>query len=116
MKNILLVEDEEVQRILYKEELKDCGYKVRTASNGKEALKMIEKKRPDLVILDILMPHMNGFDTIREMLNSDPELHVIINSAYSHYKDNFMSWAADDYIVKSSDLGELKSAIKRVLH
>jgi YesN/AraC family two-component response regulator len=65
--------------------------------------------------MDILLPNMNGLDTIREMLNSDPKLHVIINSAYSHYKDNFLSWAADDYVVKSSDLSELKDAIKRVI-
>ncbi|MEZ4762802.1 MAG: hypothetical protein R3C26_06240 [Calditrichia bacterium] len=40
---------------------------------------------------------------------------MIINSAYSHYKDNFMSWAAEEYIVKSADLSMLKNAIKRVL-
>jgi two-component system response regulator (stage 0 sporulation protein F) len=112
MKNILLVEDEEVQRILYEEELTDSGYEVRSASSGKEALKMIKKRRPDLVILDILLPNMSGLDAIHEMLNFDPKLHVIINSAYSHYKDDFMSWAADDYVVKSSDLSELKNAIK----
>ena len=49
------------------------------------------------------------------MLGINACLPVIINSAYSHYKDNFMSWAAEEYIVKSADLSMLKNAIKRVL-
>jgi DNA-binding response OmpR family regulator len=116
MKDILVVEDEEAQRILYEEELTALGYKVRLASNGEEALEMAKKQRPDLVILDIMMPGMNGLDTLREMLNNDPRVPVIINTAYSHYRENFMSWAAEDYIVKSSDLTELKNAIKRIVN
>jgi DNA-binding response OmpR family regulator len=92
------------------------GYKVRLAENGKEALEMAREERPDLVILDIMMPGMNGLETLRELLNDDPRVPVIINTAYSHYRENFMSWAAEDYIVKSSDLSELKNAIKRIMN
>jgi CheY-like chemotaxis protein len=116
MKDILVVEDEEAQRILYEEELTSLGYKVRLAGNGKEALEMAREERPDLVILDIMMPGMNGLETLRELLNDDPRVPVIINTAYSHYRENFMSWAAEDYIVKSSDLTELKNAIKRIVN
>ncbi len=115
MKKILVVEDEESQRLLYKEELTEMGYTVDLAANGEEALEYIRKKLPDLVILDIMMPGMNGLETLREMLNKDPRIPIIINTAYSHYKEDFMSWAATTYIVKSSDLTELKSAVKRLL-
>jgi len=115
MKKILVVEDEESQRILYDEELSEMGYEVRLATNGEEALQMARKERPDLVILDIMMPGMSGLETLRELLNDDPRVPVIIHTAYSHYKDNFMSWAAEEYIVKSSDLTELKNAVRRIL-
>jgi CheY-like chemotaxis protein len=115
MYTILVVEDEESQRILYNEELSEMGYDVILASNGEEALLKARETRPDLVILDIMMPGMSGLETLREMLNEDPRIPVIINTAYSHYKDNFMSWAAEEYIVKSSDLSQLKEAIKRII-
>ncbi len=115
MKKILVVEDEESQRILYEEELTEMGYDVRLAATGEEALQMARKERPDLVILDIMMPGMSGLETLREMLNDDPRVPVIIHTAYSHYKDDFMSWAAEEYIVKSSDLTELKNAVRRIL-
>lgn len=115
MKKVLVVEDEEAQRILYEEELTEMGYKVSLAPNGEAALKMAKEERPDLVVLDIMMPGLNGLDTLRELLNDDPRVPVIINTAYSHYRENFMSWAAEDYIVKSSDLSELKTAIHRIL-
>ncbi len=115
MKKILVVEDEESQRILYEEELTEMGYDVRLAATGEEALQMARKERPDLVILDIMMPGMSGLETLRELLNDDPRVPVIIHTAYSHYKDDFMSWAAEEYIVKSSDLTELKNAVRRIL-
>lgn len=115
MKNILIVEDDPAQQVLYKEEISEMGYEVRLASNGEEALKMARDRRPDLVILDIMMPGMGGLETLRKMLNDVPRISVIINTAYSHYKEDFMSWAADEYIVKSSDLTELKNAIQKIL-
>lgn len=115
MKDILVVEDEESQRLLYDEELSSMGYQVRLAVDGDEALQLAREKRPDLVILDIRMPGMSGFEVLRDLLNDEPRIPVIINSAYSHYKDHFMSWSAKEYIVKSSDLTELKNAVKKIL-
>ncbi|HFE65570.1 MAG TPA: response regulator [Caldithrix sp.] len=115
MKKILIVEDEEAQRLLYKEEFSEMGYQVTLAASGEQALKGVAEDRPDLVILDIKLPGKDGLDTLREMLNDTPHIPVIINSAYSHYKENFMSWAAEEYIVKSADLTELKNAVKRIL-
>jgi CheY-like chemotaxis protein len=62
------------------------------------------------------MPGMDGIETLGRILSMDNELPVIIHTAYAQYKDNFMSWSADAYIVKSpSGLAELKAAIQRVL-
>ncbi len=115
MTTILLVEDDENQRLLYEQELKHEGYEVVTASNGKEALKEVQGKLPDIVIMDINMPKMDGIEAMGRILGKNKEIPVIINTAYSNYKDSFMSWAADAYIVKTSDLSELKEKIKEVL-
>lgn len=115
MSKILIVEDEAAQRLLYETEIVDMGHEVVLASDGVEAIDMVRKEKPDLVILDLMMPNMHGLDSLRKVLSINPNIPVIIHTAYSHYKDNFMSWAAEEYIVKSADLSELKGAIKRVL-
>jgi len=115
MTTILLVEDDENQRLLYEQELMHEGYEVVTAPNGKEALEKVQEKLPDIVIMDINMPKMDGIEAMGRILGKNKEISVIINTAYSNYKDSFMSWAADAYIVKTSDLSELKEKIKEVL-
>ncbi len=115
MTTILLVEDDKNQRLLYEQELMHEGYEVVTASNGKEALEKVQEKLPDIVIMDINMPKMDGIEAMGRILGKNKEILVIINTAYSNYKDSFMSWAADAYIVKTSDLSELKEKIKEVL-
>ncbi len=115
MTTILLVEDDKNQRLLYEQELRHEGYEVVTASNGKEALEEVQEKLPDIVIMDINMPKMDGIEAMGRILGKNKEIPVIINTAYSNYKDSFMSWAADAYIVKTSDLSELKKKIKEVL-
>ena len=115
MTTVLVVEDDKNQRLLYEQELKLEGYEVVTASDGKDALGKIQEQLPDLIIMDINMPKMDGIETMGKILGKNREIPVIINTAYSNYKDNFMSWAADAYIVKSSDLSELKNTVKEVL-
>ena len=115
MATILVVEDDKNQRLLYEQELKLEGYDVVTASDGKDALGKIQEQLPDLIIMDINMPKMDGIETMGKILGKNRDIPVIINTAYSNYKDNFMSWAADAYIVKSSDLSELKNTVKEVL-
>jgi DNA-binding response OmpR family regulator len=118
MKKILLVEDEEHLRVLMKEELADAGYEVMTASDGVEALSMIHNKdisKPDLIILDIHMPKMDGFETMGHLLKSSNDSPIIIHSGYAGYKVHPLTIAADAYIVKSHDLTVLKTAISRLL-
>jgi CheY-like chemotaxis protein len=114
--SILVVEDEKNLRMLYEEELSSEGYDVVLVGSGEEALDVLEKSRPDLVVLDIRMPGMDGIEALGRILGRDRSIPVVINTAYSSYKDNFMTWAANAYVVKSSDLSELKATIKRLLH
>ena len=112
MKKLLIVDDEKHLRLLYKTEFEAEGYQVQTAADAKEALQMFEHERFDLIILDIKMPGMDGVEALGKFLGRDNKIPVIINSAYDSYKDNFMSWAADSYVIKSSDLTELKQKVK----
>jgi DNA-binding response OmpR family regulator len=115
MYTLLVVEDKQSLREWYTEELEKEGYSVTSVANAKEALNKIEKGQIDLVILDIKMPGMDGLELLSKVLGEQIKVPLIINTAYPHYKNNFMSWAAEAYIVKSSDLGELKKAIQKVL-
>ncbi len=115
MKKILVVEDEESMRILLEEELKDEGYDIKTVKNGAEALDYLSSNDCDLVTLDIEMPDMTGLDVAGKIREMGKNVKIILLTAYSHYKSDLSSWAADDYIVKSSDLTELKNRIKELL-
>ena len=115
MKKILLVDDEEGIHILYREELEELGHEVHSAMNGEEALQVLSTLKPDLVILDIQMPGMNGIDVLRQIKEQDPKLPVILSSAYQEFKQNFSSWASDDFVVKSADMRELLASVRRLL-
>jgi len=114
-KKILLVDDEEGIQLLYREEFEDDGYTVDSAYNGEDALEIFRKNPPDLVILDINMPGMNGIEVLRQMKEIKPDLPVILSSAYQEYKQDFGTWASEEYIVKSANMDELKAAVRKYL-
>ncbi len=118
MKNvkILVVDDEENIRLLFKEELEEENYQVEVASNGYEALEKLKISHFDLVIMDIKMPGMDGIQALNEIKNTNKDQPVILCSAYGEFKQDFSSWASDGYIVKSADTGELKQTIKNILN
>ncbi|HVN81902.1 MAG TPA: response regulator [Terriglobia bacterium] len=115
MKRILVVDDERNLLKLYEKELREEGYEVLTASSGREALGFLDGIAFDLVILDIRMPEMDGMETLRRIMESPSSPPLILNTAYSMYKDDFLTWAADAYVVKSSDLSELKTKTSEIL-
>ena len=115
MAKILIVDDEESIRLLYQQELSEEGYEVIVAENGKECLEKLDQETPDVVILDVRMPVMDGIETLGRIINKKKELPVILNTAYSSYKDDFMTWAAEAYVVKSFDLAEMKAKIREIL-
>ena len=115
MKKILVADDEMSIRLLYSEELKEEGYEVYMASNGREALEVVEKIPLDLVILDIKMPEMDGIEALRQIKEKRPGLPVVLSTAYGEYRQDFATWASDEYLVKSSDLEDLKAVVRRHL-
>lgn len=115
MAKILIVDDEPALRLLYTDELSEEGYEVVTAANSKQAALLLEEQKIDLVILDIQLKQESGLDMLQKIVEAQKELPVILCSAYNCYKDDFSSWLADSYIVKSSDLSELKQEIARQL-
>lgn len=115
MKKILVVDDEQNIRLLYEAELRREGYDVRVASSAKEALEWLEKENFDLMTLDIKMPGLDGLKFLEKIRKDYLDLPVIICTAYQIYREDTASWQGDDYVVKSSDLSELKEKIKYFL-
>ncbi len=115
MKTILVVDDDKNLRRLYKDELEADGYRVTLAANGREALEVVSRELPDLVLMDIRMPEVDGLEAMAHILKQQGRVPILLNSAYSSYQDSFLTWAADGYILKSSDLEPLKRKIREIL-
>jgi CheY-like chemotaxis protein len=115
MKRILVVDDEEAIRLLYKEELTEAGYLVQVAADGPRALRMVQQERPDLMTIDIKMPGMDGIELLRRVREIHRELPIIICTAYGDFKQDFSTWASDAYLTKSADLAELKAKVRELL-
>lgn len=111
MSTLLIVDDASVIRSLYKEEFEEEGYKVLLADGAKKALALLKDNQVDCIILDIKMPDMDGLALLNLIRQENHSIRIVINSAYSHYKQDFSAWGADEYIVKSSDLTELKETV-----
>jgi DNA-binding response OmpR family regulator len=115
VKKILVVENERPLRLLYQKELEKDGYKVSTAANAESALEQGLPEDFDLIITEIRMPGKSGIDLIAEYLARRKETRIIIYTDYQCYKSDFMSWAADAYLMKSSCLLELKKTVRELL-
>ena len=116
MKKILIVDDEESIRFLYKEELEEEGYIVECAKNGEEALEKLAAFQPDLISLDIKMPVMDGIEALKRIREKERRLPIILCSAYGEYKQDLTTWASDAYVVKCADLTNFKSIIRKLLN
>lgn len=115
MARVLVVDDEAGLRALYTQELEYAGYEVVTAESGTAAVAAVQEHEIDVVVLDIAMPGMDGVETLAKILASNNQLPVILNTGYASYQDDFMTWAAEAYVVKSSDLSELIERIEEAL-
>ena len=114
-KAIMFVDDEVNLLTLYERELADSGYQVHTCQDITSALTSIEQEPIDLVVLDIKLAEEDGLRLLEKIRRRHRDLPVILHSAYPSYKQDFHSWLADDYLVKSSDLTALKSKIEELL-
>ncbi|MBS7346091.1 MAG: response regulator [Candidatus Sacchiramonaceae bacterium] len=119
-KKILLVEDDEVLASVYRARLELEGFNIREVHNGEEALTAALDYRPDLILLDAMMPKISGFDVL-DILRNTPEtmnLRVVMLTALSQDKDRQRaeSLGVDDYLVKSQVvIGDVVSRVKHHL-
>jgi len=115
MNKILVVNDKRSIRRLYKVELSKEGYKIITLGDGSKLLKVIEQKRPDLIVLDIKLFKYNGSDLLKDIRSRNYNMPVILCSAHPDFKYDLRLNFDDYYVAKSTDLNELKLKIKIAL-
>jgi adenylate cyclase len=116
---VLIVDDEPFNVDVLQQELDELEYHIITASNGKEALEQIKKHQPDLILLDLMMPVLDGFAVLSEIKgdNSLRDIPVIIVSAADDSKSivKGIKQGADDYITKPIDADHLKKKVREHL-
>ena len=117
MKEVLIVEDERILRNGLKDRFTGEGYAVRTAKDGLDALAEVSARRPDLVLLDVMMPKMNGFRCCEEIRKTDAQLPVIFLTAKDSEADQVrgLGLGADDYVSKDAGEAVLLARVARAL-
>ena len=116
MKTILVVDDKANVRQLLQEYLSEQGFKVTTATNGREAIYEARRAKPDLILLDIMMPEMDGYEFLRQY-RQEKSTPVIVITAREEETDAVLGLelGADDYVIKPFRMRELVSRVKAVL-
>jgi len=114
---ILVVDDEEALRTVLSSELTSEGYDVRSAGDGDEAIAILAKEPFRLILLDIKMPRMNGFEVLRHVKKHYPSTRVVMLTAFADLKNAIESkkLGAEDFVSKPYDLVDLLTTIERVL-
>jgi CheY-like chemotaxis protein len=116
---VLVVDDVATQQDLICRTLQDAGYAVCRANDGDEVMKQIERDKPDLIVLDIIMERMNGFEALRELRENDrtKKIPVVVCSTKSTDFDKAwsMDLGADAYVTKPIDATQLVSIVQRLI-
>ncbi|HHT9125061.1 MAG TPA: response regulator [Candidatus Brocadiia bacterium] len=112
METILLIERDDNQRLLYEKALIDEGYKVIPTKTARESLLVLRTNTPDVVVLDIMVPDMDGSELLGRLIAVEKKVPIIIHTAYKGFSYRFMSSAAEAFVLKSTDLTELKNRIR----
>lgn len=112
---VLVVDDHPKVLRFIQIDLKLCGFEVITTTSGKEALELVKSKKPDIMLLDIIMPGMDGFEVLRK-LRAFSQLPVIAFSASSGSHDDAMSLGANHFMTKPFYLSEMVSRIRALLN
>lgn len=113
-RHVLVVDDDRGLTELYRITLELEGYRVSVAHSGHAALEEIHRDRPEVIVMDIRIPDIDGLELMGRILALDPDIHVVLNSGYACYQDSFLSWSADAYVLKSPDLEPLLGEIRRL--
>jgi CheY-like chemotaxis protein len=119
-KTILIVEDDPILRDLYKDRLELEGYKIMTAPDGQEGLEAVKEKIPDLILLDIMMPKMNGFDVLDRLKADDETKHIPVFMLSALVQEENVVKAkqkgATGYLIKSNTTpGQIVDKVKETL-
>ncbi len=114
---VLVIEDDPAIRLGLRKTLGFEGYRVEEAADGERGLEMVFENRPDLVVLDIMLPKVNGFEVCRTIRKHDGSIPILIMSAKSQEMDKLMGFdlGADDYITKPFSPRELAARVKAAL-
>ena len=114
MSRIIVADSEPHIQQLCREELQDEGYEVRVAGKGKEVVRLVDTFKPDVVILEMLLPDMSGLETGLMVKGTKKDTRIIF---YSHYlpPEDLSTWGADDFVLKSFNLDHLKEVVRRLL-
>lgn len=114
---ILVVDDEEALRTILGSELEGEGYAVQMAGDGDEAIKILEKDTFDLILLDIKMPTVDGFEVLKFVKQHQPATKVIMLTGFADLKNAIESkkLGAEDFVSKPYDLVDLLTTVERVL-
>jgi two-component system, response regulator, stage 0 sporulation protein F len=112
---VLFVDDEEGFLELYRAAFSRDGYLVETTATAAGARERLGQGDIDVVVLDIRLGEASGLSLLREIKAANAAIPVVLSTAYARYQDDFSSWLADAYVVKSSDLSELRRAVRRCL-
>jgi two-component system, OmpR family, response regulator len=114
---LLIVDDEPNIRELLSASLRYAGFEVLTAADGREAVQIAERRRPDLVVLDVMLPDMDGFDVIRRLRSGARPLPVVFLTARDATGDKVtgLTLGGDDYVTKPFSLEEVLARIRAVL-
>ena len=113
-KRVLLVDDEPAILKVLSIKLRISGYDVVTASSGKEALDVISSAYPDVMLLDVVMPGMDGFEVL-EKLRTSSELPIIVFSARPENAQKALSLGANDFLAKPLDVDDMIKRIEQLL-
>ncbi len=114
---ILLIDDKVEFLKVLSERLKLRGYQVAAVGSGGEALKAVEREPFDVIVLDLVMPVMDGVETLRRLRKLDPRSQIIVFSGYatSQEVDQAMALGANDFLAKPADLDSLLERINRAI-
>ena len=120
MTTILIAEDDTASLELVRDALESPGYRILESSNGKDALLQVKTESPDLVLLDIQMPGLNGFEVLRAIRNLDPPAtcSVLALTAFAMDADRkrILASGFDGYIAKPISISDLREKVRQILN
>ena len=114
---VLIVEDEQALLMGLEENMREAGYQVYTAQDGRAALEAAHSKQPDLILLDVMIPEISGFEVCRKLRDSGATMPIIMLTARNDEFDKLHGFemGADDYVTKPFSINELLARVKAIL-